>query len=279
MMNKILEALKNNSIHIEAALSAYLSKNDNQYGVLYDVMRYSTLGTGKRIRPFLTLEFCRLYGGCEEAALPFACAIELIHTYSLIHDDLPCMDNDDYRRGRLTAHKNFGEANALLAGDALLTYAFEIAASNKEVAPESALEAVRILALGAGAQGMVGGQQLDLIGEHEQFDYETLLRMNTLKTGRLIRTACLLGCIAAGQKDTEKAIYYADHIGLVFQIIDDILDDGQEDEKTTFLTFMNRDKARQKAEELTKEACDILDGLKGSEKLRMLAVYLLCRKQ
>lgn len=279
MMNKILEALTNNTIHIESALAAYLSITDNQYGVLYDVMRYGVLGSGKRIRPFLTMEFCRLYGGSEEAALPFACAIELIHTYSLIHDDLPCMDNDDYRRGRLTAHKNFGEANALLAGDALLTYAFEIAASNKAVTPESALEAVRILAIGAGAQGMVGGQQLDLIGEHEQFDYDTLLRMNMLKTGRLIRTSCLLGCIAAGQKETEKAIYYADRIGLAFQIVDDILDDGQEDEKTTFLTFMSRDKARQKAVELTKEACAILGGIKGSEILKMLAIHLLGRKQ
>lgn len=279
MMNKILEILTNNTIQIESALSTYLSKTDNQYGILYDVMRYSTLGCGKRIRPFLTLEFCRLYGGCDNTALPFACAVELIHTYSLIHDDLPCMDNDDYRRGRLTAHKNFGEANALLAGDALLTYAFEIAASNKEVTPESALEAVRILALSAGAEGMVGGQQLDLIGEHVPFEYDTLLRMNMLKTGRLIRSACLLGCIAAGQKETEKAEYYADRIGLAFQIVDDILDDGQEDEKTTFLTFMNHDKARQTAEKLTIEACDILDGIKGSETLTMLALYLLGRKQ
>jgi geranylgeranyl diphosphate synthase, type II len=279
MKNKILTALTNNALNIETALKNYLLKTDTQYGILYDAMRYSVLGGGKRIRPFLTLEFCRLYGGSDEAALPFACAIEMIHTYSLIHDDLPCMDNDDYRRGQLTSHKKFGEANALLAGDALLTYAFEVTVSNKAVSPDTALKAVRILAVNAGTEGMVGGQQLDLLGEHESFDYDMLLRMNSLKTGRLIRAACLLGCLAAGQKDTSKALYYAERIGLAFQITDDILDDGEEDNKTTFLTFMSRDKARQTAERLTFEACGILDDTEGSETLRLLALYLLDRKQ
>ncbi len=279
MTNKISETLTNNAALIESALEAYLSGTDQDYGILYDVMRYGVLGGGKRLRPFLTMEFCRLYGGNDKKALPFACAIELIHTYSLIHDDLPCMDNDDYRRGRLTAHKNFGEANALLAGDALLTYAFEVAASNIETSPETVLEAVRLLASEAGAQGMIGGQQLDLIGERVAFGYDTLLRMNMLKTGRLIRAACLLGCMAAGQKNTEKAVYYAERIGLAFQITDDLLDDGQEDEKTTFLTFMSRDKARQTAEKLVIEACGILDGMEGSESLRMFALYLPDRKQ
>lgn len=279
MTNKILAALTDNAKHIESALKDYLSKTDDKYGILYDAMRYSALGGGKRIRPFLTLEFCRLYGGSDAAAVPFACALEMIHTYSLIHDDLPCMDNDDYRRGRLTSHKKFGDANALLAGDALLTYAFEVAVSNKAVSLETALEAVRILSVNAGAEGMVGGQQLDLLGEHEPFDYNTLLRMNTLKTGRLICAACLLGCIAAGQKDTTKALYYSERIGMAFQIIDDILDDGEEDNKTTFLTFMSRDKARQIAETLTFEACGILDDTEGSETLRMFALYLLDRKQ
>lgn len=278
MMNKISEALKNNSIYIENSLGAYLVKTDNKYGILYDVMRYSTLGGGKRIRPFLTMEFNRLYGGSNAAAIPFACAIELVHTYSLTHDDLPCMDNDDYRRGRLSAHKKFGEANALLAGDALLTYAFEIAASNKAVIPETALEAVRILALGAGTEGMVAGQQLDLNGVNEVFDYDTLLRMNTLKTGALIRTACLLGCIAAGQKETDKALYYADRIGLTFQIIDDVLDEHTETGKSTFLKFMTVERARNMAKELTDEACSVLDGVEGSETLKQLAVYLLYRK-
>lgn len=277
MKNKISEALINNSIHIENALSAYLDKTDSQYGILYDVMRYSTLGGGKRIRPFLTMEFCRLYGGSEAAATPFACAVELIHNYSLTHDDLPCMDNDDYRRGRPSAHKKFGEANALLAGDALLTYAFEIASTNKAVKPETALEAVRIMAAGAGTRGMVGGQQLDLNGVHGSFDYNTLLRMNTMKTGALIRTACLLGCIAAGQKDTDKAACFADRLGLAFQIIDDIHDEHTEADKITFLNFMTVEKARSIAKELTDEACGILDGIKGSETLKQLAVYLLHR--
>lgn len=279
MTNRISETLTNNAALIETALEAYLSGTDQDYGILYDVMRYGALGGGKRLRPFLTMEFCRLYGGNDKKALPFACAIEMIHAYSLIHDDLPCMDNDDYRRGRLTAHKNFGEANALLAGDALLTFAFEVAASNNETSPETVLEAVRLLASEAGAQGMIGGQQLDLIGERVAFGYDTLLRMNMLKTGRLIRAACLLGCMAAGQKNTEKAVYYADRIGLAFQITDDLLDDGQEDDKTTFLTFMSRDKARQTAEKLVIEACGILDGMEGSETLRMFALYLPDRKQ
>lgn len=279
MMNRILEELTNNSLIIENELNKYLTRTDHQYGVLYDAMRYGVLGSGKRIRPFLTMEFNRLYGGCDKTALPFACAVELIHTYSLIHDDLPCMDNDDYRRGRLAAHKQFGEASALLAGDALLTYAFEVASSNPYATPEMSLDAVRILASGAGAEGMIGGQQLDLIGEKVSFDYDILLRMNMLKTGRLIRTACLLGCIAAGRKDTKKAEYYADRIGLVFQIIDDILDEDQEDDKTTFLSFMSRDKAKKTARELTIEACEIFADEEGSELLKLLAVYLLNREK
>ena len=220
------------------------------------------------------MEFCKMYGGRNEAVLPFACALEMIHCYSLIHDDLPCMDNDDYRRGKLTSHKKFGEANALLAGDALLTYAFEVAGKNENVPYEKRVEAVITLAENAGAEGMIGGQVLDLIGEKEKFDYDTLLRMNTLKTGKLIKTACLLGCIAAGKKDTANAEKYAYNVGLAFQIIDDILDMGTEENKTTFLSFMTAEEAYKKAKELLKEAKTLVD----SEELISLCDYLLDRK-
>lgn len=277
-MSKILTSLKNNASIIESALKDYLKSYDSSCGILYDAMRYAVLGGGKRIRPFLTLEFCRLYGGRDEAAIPFASAIEMIHTYSLIHDDLPCMDNDDFRRGKPTVHKKYGEAYALLAGDALLTYAFEVAASNKAVPPEAALEAVRVLAANAGAEGMVGGQLIDLTGENALLDYETLLHMNSLKTGKLIEAACRLGCIAAGHRDTETAAFYAGRVGMAFQIIDDILDDGSEDNKTTFLKFMSREQATQTAERLTFEACEILKDVEGSDTLSSLALYLLDRK-
>lgn len=279
MTSKILAALTSNAALFEAALEKYLAKADPDYGVLYDAMRYAALGGGKRIRPFLTLEFCRLYGGADRAAMPFACAVEMVHSYSLIHDDLPCMDNDDYRRGKPTVHRRFGEGCAMLAGDALLTLAFETAASNNCVSPGTALAAVSLLAKNAGADGMVGGQQLDLIGESKPFDYETLTKMNSLKTGKLIKTACLLGCLAAGRADTSDAEYYADRVGLAFQIEDDLLDDENEDEKTTFLTFLSREGARRKAEELTLEACGALENTEGSEILRTLALYLAARNQ
>lgn len=269
----IKKRLADNSALFEENLIGYLDKNDEKFGILYDAMRYSVLGGGKRIRPFLVLEFCRMYGGDDRAALPFACALEMIHCYSLIHDDLPCMDDDEYRRGKLTCHKKFGEANALLAGDALLTYAFEVAASNEYADSKQIVKAVRYLAECAGPDGMVGGQVLDLIGETVKYDRETLTDMNRRKTGRLIRCACVLGCIAAGKDDYTAALQYADGIGLAFQVIDDILDEGTEDNKTTYLTFMNRDDAKKYASELSDSAAKAVD----SEVLRELADYLVQR--
>ena len=164
---------------------------------LFDAMRYSLLAGGKRIRPILTLEFCRVCGGDMEKALPFAAAIEMVHTYSLIHDDLPCMDNDDYRRGRLTNHKVFGEANAVLAGDALLTAAFGSLAK-AELPAERICKAVALLSKCAGECGMVGGQVLDLAGEQLVLTEEEIYNVHRLKTGALISAACQLGVIAAG---------------------------------------------------------------------------------
>ena len=165
---------------------------------LFDAMRYSLLAGGKRIRPILTLEFCRVCGGDMEKALPFAAAIEMVHTYSLIHDDLPCMDNDDYRRGRLTNHKVFGEANAVLAGDALLTAAFGSLAK-AELPADRICKAVALLSKRAGECGMVGGQVLDLAGEQFVLTEEEIYNVHRLKTGALISAACQLRCHRSGR--------------------------------------------------------------------------------
>ncbi len=264
---------------LENTILDYLKETDDRYAILFDAMRYSTTGGGKRIRPFLTLAFCEMLGGSREAALPFACAVEMIHSYSLIHDDLPCMDNDDYRRGKLTCHRKFGEANALLAGDALLTYAFELLASNEYVSAEITNNAVKTLAKAAGHFGMVGGQQLDLIGEKKQLDMNTLVFMHSLKTGALIKASCILGCLAAGITDKtvlDDAETYAGNIGLAFQIIDDILDEGEE--KTTFLTYLTPDEAYEYASNITNKANEAISKYQNNQTLSELSIYLLERK-
>lgn len=192
---------------------------------LFEAMRYSLLAGGKRIRPVLVLEFCRICGGDWKKALPFAAAVEMIHTYSLIHDDLPCMDNDDYRRGRLTNHKVFGEAQAVLAGDALLTAAFRTA-SMAEASPATIVQIIQILSGCAGEKGMVGGQILDIDGENRQLDEQQVHMIHHLKTGALIAAACRMGVVAAGgsAEQMQAARAYAESVGLAFQIRDDMLD-------------------------------------------------------
>jgi len=194
---------------------------------LYDAMRYSLLAGGKRLRPLLTLEVCRMCGGQAETALPFACAVEMIHTYSLIHDDLPCMDDDDLRRGRPTNHKVYGEALAVLAGDALLTAAFETAAEHgTSLDAGQALEICACLGRAAGGRGMVGGQVLDIAGEDRTLSISEVEELQRLKTGALISSAAEIGCIVAGGSSEDRAAVrqYAQHLGLAFQIRDDILD-------------------------------------------------------
>ncbi len=290
----MLSMLNENARLTEEALHGYLAANDVYLQVLFDAERYSIFAGGKRIRPTLVLEFCRLFGGDERAALPFAAAVEMIHTYSLIHDDLPCMDDDDLRRGRPTCHRQFGEANALLAGDGLLTYAFEITAQNKYVTDLCAASAVVALAKAAGSLGMIGGQVLDLIGETRELELETLLRLHRLKTGSLIRVSALLGCMAAGlTKGDMKSLAatdYAEKLGLVFQIIDDILDvtgdaallgkdcgNDAAHHKTTFMTYFTPESARHYAGELTERAVASIHKYRGSERLCGLAYYLLDR--
>lgn len=245
---------------------------------LFDAMRYSLLAGGKRIRPVLTLEFCRICGGDWRSALPFACALEMIHTYSLIHDDLPCMDNDDYRRGRLTNHKVFGEALAVLAGDGLLTAAFETAAS-AATDPAVTVKAIRILAEQAGELGMVGGQVLDMDAEEQELTEQGIYDIQCRKTGALIQAACQIGVVAAGgtQQQLDAAKTYAQNLGLAFQIRDDMLDvigdeatfgkpigSDKAEKKTTFVDLLGLAACEREVVRLTDEAISAL-GLFGGE--------------
>ncbi len=281
-MKNLLTTIKDNAEIIGAEIDKYLSGSIPEISVLTDSMKYSASSGGKRIRPFLTLEVAKMLGGSMEASLPYACAIEMIHTYSLIHDDLPCMDDDVTRRGKPTNHVVFGEANALLAGDALLTKAFEVAASNDHVSPENKVSAVLLLTQNSGADGMIGGQVLDLAGEKEVLDEATHLTMNRMKTGCLIRTAALLGAISAGygkgSNEYSDILKYSENIGLAFQIEDDILDMGTEDNKTTFLSFMSKEDAIKKIDELTSEAISVISKYEGSETLIEFAKYLSTRE-
>lgn len=279
-MKRILSVLNSNSELVSAELEAILGSKDSDYAVLLDSMRYSALGGGKRIRPTLTLEFSRLHGGSERAALTLAAAVEMVHTYSLIHDDLPCMDNDDVRRGKPTNHKVYGEATALLAGDALLTMAFSVICQSEALSDTQKVKAVRLLSEYAGANGMIGGQQIDLIGEKKRLTEKEHKKMNTLKTGALIRCAALFGCIAAEADEAafSAAERYAENIGLAFQVTDDLLDIGEEDEKTTYLTFMTEERARRYASELTDGAVNAIKDYEGSETLISLARFLRDRQ-
>lgn len=296
MQNKIGNRINEDAALTEKALETYLNVDDERIPFLFDAMRYSVLGAGKRVRPFLVLEFCRLAGGSVEDAMPFACALEMIHSYSLVHDDLPCMDNDELRRGKPTTHVKYGYANALLAGDALLTYAFEVALASENVAPALKCEAVKLLSSRAGAKGMIGGQQIDLDSENKSIPIELLKYLHSLKTGALISCACELGCIAAGmdaQHPLRKAaVEYASLIGATFQIIDDILDvegdeaifgkpigSDAEQGKTTFLTFMSVPEAREYAAQLTEKAKSLILDFDGSDVLCDFADYLLNRNK
>ena len=294
MINESLELLMHrNAVLTEEALRKYYTE-DADLKILLDAERYSLFAGGKRIRPMLTIEFCRLFGGEEEAALPFACAVEMIHTYSLIHDDLPCMDDDELRRGKPCNHKVFGEGMALLAGDALLTGAFEAAATNTVAGPEISALAVAYLANCVGRYGMIGGQVMDLEGEGKEMGLEALIKLHSLKTGALIGASCVLGALAAGIRFDEPCmidiVTYSENIGLVFQIIDDILDATATEEqlgksvggdkkrkKNTFLNFYSVEEARFYAEQLTREAVAAIKRYPDSDALVSLAEWLLVR--
>lgn len=264
---------------IDKALQSYLPSKDCIEKELIQSMEYSLLAGGKRIRPRLVLEFAKLCGANEDEAMPFACAVEMIHTYSLIHDDLPCMDDDDFRRGRKANHKAFSEDTALLAGDALQSLAFEIMASsaNEENAYRVA-KACANLAAYSGAKGMVGGQVIDLTYEDKVSTIEILKEMDSKKTGALIKSSCEMGCIIAGAKEKQisAARSFGESIGLAFQIMDDILDvtadekklgkptgSDADNQKSTYVTLLGIERCQKLVDELTAIAVNCLFSFSG----------------
>lgn len=281
----------------EQKLLSYLQpQKDRGQGVIFDACRYSAMAGGKRLRPALVLEFCRVSGGDIQAALPFACALEMIHTYSLIHDDLPCMDNDDLRRGKPTNHKVYGEAMAVLAGDGLLNLAFETASdpANAALVPAAVqLKAIRMLARASGMEGMIGGQVLDMQAEQAPISLEQLKTLQELKTGALIGVAAQLGCLIGGasEEQTAAALEYARCIGLAFQIQDDILDvEGDEAElgkpigsdadngKSTYPSLLGLEKCHALVHELSAQAVRALTPFSDAGILPALAQTLADRK-
>ena len=257
---------------------------------LFESMRYSLLAGGKRLRPIFVFDFCRMCGGDWRDAVELAAAVEMIHTYSLIHDDLPCMDNDDYRRGRLTNHKVYGEDMAVLAGDALLTAAFRIIVKAKFTA-DTRIHAVEILSECAGELGMVGGQVLDMQSQSRGCTEQEVIDIQSRKTGALIRAACLLGVTAGNgtEQQIKAAGVFADNLGLAFQIRDDMLDvigsaeelgkaTGVDGTKNTFVQMYGLEKCNDLVKEYTQKALDALNFFKNAEFMTELAKDLTVRR-
>ncbi len=288
---------------VETMLKEYQAKLDSRFdiilnsnGQLYDEVvqacHYSVLNGGKRIRPILLLEFYKLCGGDDDCAYNFACALEMIHSYSLVHDDLPCMDNDDMRRGKPSCHKQFGEATALLCGDALLTEAFSVASKTLGLPAENVVKALTHLASSAGVAGMIGGQVIDMANNIDADD-NLLFEMYRLKTGALLKTACAIGCILAGADDEKIAAAerFGEKVGIAFQIIDDILDfqgdsktlgkpvgSDEKNNKETIAVRLGLEYCRELAKKYTDEAYECLESFEGdTANLREMAAYLLER--
>lgn len=261
---------------IESYLYKSIEEKDNPQKLIYEAMNYSLLSGGKRLRPVLLLAAYELFKENEEAALPFACVMEMIHTYSLIHDDLPAMDNDDYRRGRLSNHKKFGEAAAILAGDGLLNKAFEIgleSALNNKINLEASVKAMFVIADSSGSNGMIGGQVVDMFGHDKIKSIDDLKYMYSLKTGAIIKSSITAGATLgeANEQQLKALERYAENIGLAFQIEDDILDitstleklgkktgSDAANDKITYLYFISLEEAKNEVENLTKEAIESL---------------------
>lgn len=283
--------VKQQAEKIDNRLEYHLSQLNNS--VVTEAMTYSVKNGGKRIRPFLTLEFAKACGGDFYTALDFGCAIEMIHTYSLIHDDLPCMDNDDMRRGKPSCHIAFGEDNALLAGDALLTYAFKLITLSANIPATNAVYAVKLLS--EYANGMIDGQVLDLQFEKEKPTIDDVLKMYKLKTGCLLIAACQLGCLTSENWSSDIndiAFEYATNLGLAFQIMDDILDitsdeatlgkpvgSDEKNEKSTVVSFVGLEKAQDMVDDYTQKAIVALDSINGDTSvLKEFALYMKNRK-
>lgn len=293
-MDKItFENILNNDIRlIERNILSFLpDASDGQESVV-NAMEYSLSNGGKRIRPILALEFAKACGGDRISCIPLACAVEFVHTYSLIHDDLPCMDNDDMRRGKPSCHKQFDEETALLAGDALLTHAFSII-SDSEIEDSKKALAVSLLAQNSGVNGMIGGQVIDLLFEKGNPTVKDLLTVYNLKTGALISAACIMGCISAGAEDAQiaAASKFALALGAAFQIQDDILDiigdekklgkpvgSDASNNKTTYASLVGLEKAKNDVRKLTDMAIGALDIFNDNEFLKEFALSLVNRE-
>jgi len=278
--------------YIESYLKNYYTQFDKEpQKPLFDAMQYSLLAGGKRLRPVFAFEFCRMCGADWKKAAPFAAAVEMIHTYSLIHDDLPAMDNDDFRRGRPTNHKVYGEAMAILAGDALLTDAFAVAASAEVADLASMKDAIGILSECAGSRGMVGGQVLDIMSEERELNEQEVLDIQSRKTGCLINAACSLGAIAGGAtpEQLEAVCRFAAGLGLAFQIRDDMLDVigtqeemgkgvGTDAAKNTFVRLYGLDRCEELVQKYTTLAIEALDAFEDNAYMISVAKSLTERR-
>jgi len=278
--------------YIETYLKEIYERFDDQpQKQLFEAIRYSLLAGGKRLRPVFAFDFCRMCGGDWHEAAPFAAAIEMIHTYSLIHDDLPAMDNDDFRRGRPTNHKVFGEAVAILAGDALLTDAFMVASTAELPNAADMGKAIGLLAECAGSLGMVGGQILDIMAEERECTVQEVLDIQSRKTGRLITAACALGAIAGGadEEQLSAACRFAAALGLAFQIRDDMLDVigtqeemgkgvGTDESKNTFVRLYGLEKCEELVRKYTQMAIEALEVFPNNEYMISLAKSLTERR-
>ncbi|MDY6848713.1 MAG: polyprenyl synthetase family protein [Geoalkalibacter sp.] len=289
--------LKQKAALVDEAIERFLPAPDTMPTKLHQAMRYSVMAGGKRVRPVLVLSACAAVGGDEKNALPAACAMEMIHTYSLIHDDLPAMDDDDFRRGRPTNHKVYGEATAILAGDALLTEAFNLLSDsriNSNVPSEVLLRVCNTIARCAGSMGMVGGQVVDMESEGKQIDFPTLEYIHTHKTGALILAAIQSGAMIGGadERTFDALTRYGGAVGLAFQVADDILDvvgDSQalgksagSDEargKNTYPALIGLDASRSRARDLVNVAHKAIETLgEAAEPLRAIASYIIERE-
>ena len=291
MMNLEAQLLEYRTFIQEYLHDFYEQLHDLPQRKLFEAMEYSLLAGGKRLRPVFAFEFCKMSGGQWQNAAPFAAAVEMIHTYSLIHDDLPCMDNADFRRGRPTNHKVFGEAMAVLAGDALLTDAFMVASLAKLPRPEDMAFAIDIMAHTAGSMGMVGGQVLDMNSQERECTEEEILNIQSRKTGALINAACVLGVIAGGgtEEQIEAAAKFASGLGLAFQIRDDMLDVigtqeemgkgvGTDENKNTFVKLYGLEKCEELVQKYTEFAINSLNVFEDTEFTIALANSLTERR-
>lgn len=285
--------IKNHKEKIEQYIDSVFDGITDSPEILKDAMYYSISAGGKRIRPVLLLEFYKLLGGNEDDILNFAAAIEMIHTYSLIHDDLPCMDNDDMRRGKPSCHKAFGEDVALLAGDALLTLAFETASNiSDKIDSKRAVLAINSLSKAAGMCKMVGGQVIDLQSEGKKISLETLEKLQSGKTVAMLKISAEIACILANadENDTAALVRYCENIGKAFQIRDDILDvigdsetfgkpvgSDEDNHKNTYVSLIGLENSQKLCDELTKKAIDSVNRFDNSDDLRELA-QMLCNR-